>query len=66
MKRAAGALETALAQLAAAELVRVRVTVEAFARAGARSSRSSTGARSSTSAATTTSGSRTIRRSRPP
>lgn len=37
MKRAAGALETALAQLAAAELTRVRVTVEAFARAGARS-----------------------------
>jgi 8-amino-7-oxononanoate synthase len=37
MKRAAGALETALAQLAATELMRVRVTVEAFARAGARS-----------------------------
>jgi len=37
MKRAARALETALAQLAAAELTRVRVTVEAFARAGARS-----------------------------
>lgn len=36
MKRAAGALETALAQLAAAELTRVRATVEAFARAGAR------------------------------
>jgi 8-amino-7-oxononanoate synthase len=36
MKRAAGALETALAQLAAAELQRVRATVEAFARSGAR------------------------------
>jgi 8-amino-7-oxononanoate synthase len=32
MKRAAGALETALAQLAAARLTRVRATVEAFAR----------------------------------
>jgi 8-amino-7-oxononanoate synthase len=36
MKRAAGALETALAQLAAAELRRTRATVEAFARSGAR------------------------------
>jgi 8-amino-7-oxononanoate synthase len=36
VKRAAGALETALAQLAAAALTRVRATVEAFARAGAR------------------------------
>jgi 8-amino-7-oxononanoate synthase len=36
MKRAAGALETALAQLAAAELRRVRTTVGAYARSGAR------------------------------
>jgi 8-amino-7-oxononanoate synthase len=36
MKRAAGALETALAQLAAAQLTRTRITVEAYAGSGAR------------------------------